>query len=106
MNTSERAYLSRVAALGCLACRIRGLGITPPEIHHRRDMTGVGRREDHSQAIPLCPPHHRLADGSARFAGEIGYHVAPLQFEERYGTQKMMVERTQREAECDLVMVH
>ena len=105
MTKRERAYLSRVTALGCIVCRDLGFGATPAEVHHRRDMTGAGRKEDQSEAIPLCPVHHRQGDGSERFGGELAYHVAPRSWEARYGTQAGMVERTQREACCDLAEV-
>jgi hypothetical protein len=98
MTKGERAYLSRVAALGCIVCRDQHDAATPAEIHHLREHTGAGRRESHANALPLCPVHHRQGDGSPWFGGELGYHVAPLQWEQRYGSQREMVERTQQEA--------
>ena len=63
MKKSERAYLSRVSALGCAVCRRLGYAGTPAEIHHRRAGRGLSNRASHYSVIPLCPEHHRGATG-------------------------------------------
>jgi hypothetical protein len=59
MTKSEKAHLSKVAALGCAVCRRMGYEGTPAEIHHPRRGTGLGQRASHYDAVPLCPEHHR-----------------------------------------------
>ena len=56
MNIKQ--YKSRVAALGCIACRLLGYGETPAQLHHPRTGQGMGQRSRHWLCIPLCPEHH------------------------------------------------
>ncbi len=51
-----REHMGRVAALGCIACRTLGLGVTPAQVHHIRE--GRQARSDFL-TIPLCPGHHQ-----------------------------------------------
>ena len=76
MTKDERAYLSRVADLGCILCRRLRYGNTPAEIHHARTGTGAGRRASHYNTIGLCAEHHRGnagLHGMGRKAFEIHY---------------------------------
>lgn len=59
MTKDEKAHLSKVSALGCIACHLQGTPGTPAEIHHPRAGAGKGQRASHYDGIPLCPPHHR-----------------------------------------------
>lgn len=84
-TAGERAYLSLVASLGCLACLKDGVVDTPAEIHHSRlrpDGTayGVGVRASHREVIPLCPPHHR-----GGVPGVLSRHLDEAAFVDRYG---------------------
>ena len=63
MNKEDRAYLSKVAALGCAICRRIGYRDTPAEVHHQRTGIGVANRASHRKTIPLCPYHHRGNEG-------------------------------------------
>lgn len=63
MTVLEGIYMGRVADLGCVVCRRMSLGVTPAEIHHIAE--GSGLRSDFAVA-PLCPEHHR---------GKTGFHV-------------------------------
>lgn len=55
MTAAEQRHLDRVARLGCVACRMLGLGETPAHVHHIRE----GRiSRNHFLTLPLCPPHH------------------------------------------------
>lgn len=42
--------------MGCIACRERGFGYVPPDIHH---LLSGGVRIGHDATIPLCAHHHR-----------------------------------------------
>ena len=63
MSKSEKDYLNRVAALGCILCRELGYGFTPATIHHPREGQGMSQRASNWLAIPLCPEHHQGATG-------------------------------------------
>jgi len=89
VRKADRTYLDAVFRLGCLICR-RIWGVdTPPEIHHPRTGTGAARRAPDSEAIPLCPEHHR---------GSTGLHgLGRKAFERRYGvTELELVAETKR----------
>ena len=88
---AERAYLSRVAALGCFVCRHLGYGNTPAEVHHQRTGTGAGMRAKNDRVAPLCPEHHR---------GRSGLHgMGRKAFERHYGfTEIWMIEKTKEQA--------
>ena len=97
---AEAAFVARVVRLGCVCCRNNGLDTldAPCEVHHLRvNNTGVALRSGWHRILGLCPPHHRQADGSAAWQGEIGYHVSPEEFELRYGTQEDLHRQTIRE---------
>ena len=63
MNNKERQHISKVVALGCIACRILGYNDTPAECHHIRTGIGKGQRASHYDTLPLCPAHHRGTAG-------------------------------------------
>lgn len=52
-TASEREYMGRVAALGCLLCG------EPAEVHHVRQGQGMAQRASHWLTVPLCPACHR-----------------------------------------------
>jgi hypothetical protein len=60
---SDRAYLSRVAELGCIVCLIHHGEASPACIHHLRDGQGMGQRADDRTAIGLCYFHHQGPEG-------------------------------------------
>ena len=47
--------MTRVSAIGCIACLRMGLGETPAQIHHIRE--GRIARTD-TLVLPLCASHH------------------------------------------------
>lgn len=79
MTKLERQHYDRLFNLGCIACYHLDYGYSPPEIHHIRHKTGVGKRAAFDKTIPLCPLHHRLGGyGHA-------YHAGRLAFEQNIG---------------------
>lgn len=87
---AEKTHLSKLASLGCVACRLDGYSDTPAEIHHVRDSMGMSRRASHFDAIPLCPAHHRGTAGKQ----VPSIHGSKLAFESRYGTERMLLNYT------------
>ena len=82
MTNAERAYMSRVADLGCILCLKLGTPGTPSELHHPRTGTGAGRKASNMDVIPLCPLHHRL--------GNEGLHVMGRKaFERHHGVTEL-----------------
>ena len=92
MKAAERQYLSKIAAKGCIACRIMGYEGTPSEIHHIRAGMGMGQRNSHYNAIPLCPQHHRH--------GKDAIHQSKLNFERKFGTELELLARVKSEVEA------
>lgn len=95
MTKDEKAHLSRVAELGCIACYLQGTPGTPAEIHHPRAGTGAGRKASHFDALPLCPPHHRGTDHPRTPS----IHLAKRAFIDRFGTEYELQELVRRRLE-------
>lgn len=57
--TRAQRHMGRVATLGCILCAHLNLGATPAEVHH------IGDSAERSDwlVVPLCPEHHRGANG-------------------------------------------
>lgn len=88
MNKKERAHLDKISRLGCIVCRMLGLGDTPCEIHHIRIGQGIGMRASNFNAIGLCPWHHRLGGhGEAIHAGQESW-------EKKFGTESELLTKT------------
>lgn len=85
-TAAEKAHLSKVASLGCIACRKLGFEGTMAEIHHIRVGMGMGQRNDDYHAIPLCPFHHRQ--------GPDAVHVSPAAFERKFGNELDLLDET------------
>ena len=85
-RTKSKEHMSRVASLGCLICSKMGFPDSPAELHHIKDMTGIGRKGSSFEVIPLCPRHHRQ--------GVDAYHYSPKSFTEKWGTQKELLNET------------
>jgi hypothetical protein len=80
-NAEERAWMDSIVAYGCIACRLDGLGFTPPAVHH---ILRGGQRIGHLFTLPLCDPGHHQG-GQPR--GMVSRHPWKTRFEERYGTE-------------------
>ena len=81
---AEKHHLAKVAAFGCVACRVIGYEDTPAEIHHIRSDAGLAQRASHYETIPLCPQHHRH--------GENAIHRSKANFEADFGTERELLE--------------
>ena len=89
-NKIERERLATIGNMPCYACFQDGRE-TKAEVHHIRSQTGLGLRPSHFATIPLCPEHHRT--------GKLSVHLGKVEFEKRYGTQKEILEKVNREIE-------
>lgn len=83
---AERELHNRMAALGCIACRIDGHFVELVSIHH---IDGRTKPDAHRKVLPLCGPHHQHDDTDP--AGRIGVHPYKARFEDRYGTQQELL---------------
>ena len=89
-NKIERERLKTISEMPCYACFIDGREMES-EVHHIRSYTGLGLRPSHFATIPLCASHHRT--------GKLSVHLGKVEFEKRYGTQKEILEKVNREIE-------
>ena len=78
---TDRDRLARVAMLPCCVC-----GHWPVEVHHLRANVGTGQRAGDNETIPLCRWHHR--------EGPQAFHQGPRIFQELYGTELELLEKT------------
>jgi len=89
-SKAEKEHMSKVAALGCVACRLIGYYDTPAELHHPRSGQGVGQRASNFDVIPLCPTHHRQGGYG------VAIHAGKKAFEDKFGTENELLELTRR----------
>lgn len=92
MKKTERQHLERVSSMGCIVCRLEGYGYSPAECHHIRSGKGT-TRATHFEVIPLCPNHHRNGGPG------IAIHSGRKTWEEKYKTEKELLEITLNELE-------
>ena len=90
MKQSDKQHLNRLSAIGCIACRLQGTPGTPAEIHHPRAGAGAGRKAPHTDAMPLCPAHHR----GTMHPGVPSIHLDKHRFIEEFGTEAELLEAT------------
>lgn len=90
MKQSDKQHLDRLARIGCIACRLQGTPGTPAEIHHPRDRAGMGQRAPHTDAIPLCPAHHR----GTMHPAVPSIHLDRQRFIEEFGTEADLLDAT------------
>lgn len=86
-SSTERAYMDRVASIGCIACRIDGHYTPEVSIHHIDGRTKPGA---HFRIIPLCAHHHQDSP-EGREKGFIAVHPWKAQFEAMYGKQECLL---------------
>ena len=87
-NADEKAWMSKVADLGCIVC-IKNRIESPAEIHH---LDGKTKEGAHFHTIGLCPRHHRLADNNPKkWISRHGDGVKA--FEKEYGTETELLLR-------------
>lgn len=78
-TTAEKAHLSRVAALGCMVCRM------PAQVHHCGTHLGGGR--DHMRVIPLCVTHHTNGGYG------VAIHAGKAKWQKTYGTEQELLDK-------------
>lgn len=62
-TAAGRRHMGRVAALGCVLCRLRGFGFVAAEVHHVRAGQGGAQRAPDFLSLPACPDCHRGEHG-------------------------------------------
>lgn len=82
MKKSDREYLSKVAALGCILCGDEAT------IHHCGTYMGGGRH--HMRVIGLCHFHHLGPEGID------GKRMGKRVWEQKYGTEEELLEKVKR----------
>lgn len=89
-TAEESAWMCAIAELGCIACWIDGQPPRPTAIHH---MLSGGRRIGHLYTLPLCDPGHHQNGASI---GLISRHPWKARFEDRYGSEDYLLERSKK----------
>ena len=94
MKKADKLKIQKMVEFGCVVCRwYEGVDdLPPPCIHHIRDNTGIGMKDE--EMIPLCHYHHQ---------GRMGIHtIGKKMWEERYGTQRELHQRMKEELNFDI----
>jgi hypothetical protein len=90
VTKDEEDYLDEIQQLGCIVCKNNGI-YSPAEIHHLID---GNRRKGHTDAIPLCVPHHRGGSDGVSDQRYISRHPYKKRFELAYGSEQALLEQT------------
>lgn len=95
-TTAQVLQFDDLFHIGCIACRLAGVGWVPPEQDHRNkcDLAGMKRTDGgHDDTLPLCQWHHRgiRFEGYGSEAAHIrvfgpSKHLHKKRFIERFGT--------------------
>jgi len=80
VSVEQKRFHTRLASLGCVACRAHGRINTYVSVHH---IDGRTKPDAHWLVLPLCASHHQ-DDGS----GVIAVHPWKARFETEYGKQR------------------
>lgn len=97
-KSKDRKHLQAVRELGCICCRIDGLGLRDASAHHIREGQGMAQKASDYETIPLCVGHHQT--GFIEGRGKVlAVHLHYRQFVEKYGSERHLVERTLQELE-------
>lgn len=86
-NAAERRFHDALCQLGCVACLRDGRVNTWCSVHH---IDGRVKPWAHWLVLPLCAGHHQDGTGAA---GLIAIHPYKARFEEKYGTQTVLLQR-------------
>ena len=88
-STADRELWGKLAALGCIACKIDGRFNPVVSIHHIDGRTKAGA---HQKVLPLCAGHHQDQGD-----GKIAVHPWKARFEAQYGRQLDLLEQCKKE---------
>lgn len=78
-TVEEKRHLDKVAALGCILCRM------PACCHHINSKT-MGRRSSDFESIPLCHRHHQGEEGI--------HHLGTRAWEKKYKPEMVFLHMT------------
>ena len=87
VTTTEKLLWTRLAALGCVACKKDGKFNTHVSIHHVDGRTKPGC---HQLVLPLCAGHHQ--DGTGEDKTMVAVHPWKARFEACYGSQAELMD--------------
>ena len=90
-TAAERAWMDFIVTDGCIACRLDGMTPRPTAVHH---ILRGGVRMGHLHTIGLCDPGHH--QNGLQF-GMVSRHPWKQQFEQRYGTERDLLEILRKE---------
>lgn len=82
MKKTDREWIQRVVALGCVVCRM------PAEYHHLLTGKAMGKKASHLDGFGLCPNHHRHGGHG------VAIHAGVKTWEDNFGTEAHHLEKT------------
>lgn len=85
VSAVSRRFHSRMAEIGCIACRKDGRHNPLVSIHHIDGRTKPG---SHMRVLPLCAGHHQDGTGAP---GLVAVHPWKKRFETMYGSQEQLL---------------
>jgi hypothetical protein len=93
-TSAEKAHMSLVGKLPCIACEKDGYYNDYVSLHHVDGRTKPGA---HFKVLPLCAQHHQ--HDSTDPMGRVGIHPYKAGFEYIYGTSEQLLEEVSAKIE-------
>lgn len=95
-SRNDTARFAGFRAIGCIACRTRGV-FSQADVHH---LLSGGRRRGHQFTVPLCPYHHRgqppdgvsMAEANRYYGPSLAR--APKSFRAEFGDDETLLATT------------
>lgn len=86
-SAEEKAFMNKMASIGCIACKKMGYSTPGVSIHHIDGRTKPGA---HFYVLPLCGRHHQVPD-TEKPPRWYALHANKRQFEAEYGTEQELL---------------
>ena len=87
-NKTEKIWLDSICQIGCIVCKLHHGVFSPGLPHHIEGRVKIGA---HLKTICLCHKHHQADDSHPAYES---VHGNKYLFEQRYGTQSELLEKT------------
>lgn len=85
----EKEWMDKITQAGCIVCWLHhGIPHSQCSVHH---ISGKTKKGAHLNTIGLCYRHHQDESNNPMW---ISRHKNKFRFEERYGTEEWLLEKT------------
>lgn len=82
---AEKEHMGKVAALGCICCKLHHHVFTEAQVHHATGLKyrSFGKKASNFDVLPLCHTHHQGSFGI--------HHLGMRTWEGMFGSQEYLL---------------